>query len=93
MVLHPDVVKKAQEEIDRVVGRDRLPDFSDKERLVYVSAIVKETMRWQNVTPIGLCFFLDLPISNRLTRVPKVSRIFLLRMTSIMAILFQRVPL
>jgi len=54
MVLNPEVVKKAQEEIDRVVGRDHLPDFSDKEKLVYVSAIVKETTRWENVAPIGL---------------------------------------
>jgi len=54
MVLHPEVTKKAQEEIDRVVGRDRLPDFSDKEKLVYISAITKETMRWEGVAPIGL---------------------------------------
>jgi hypothetical protein len=30
MLLYPDVQKKAQEEIDRVVGRDRLPNLNDR---------------------------------------------------------------
>lgn len=45
MVLYPDVQKKAQEEIDRVIGRDRLPEFEDEASLPYVSALVKEAMR------------------------------------------------
>jgi len=53
MVLHPEVVKKAHEEIDSVVGSSRLPDFGDKDKLVYITAVVKETLRWQAVTPIG----------------------------------------
>ena len=42
MVLQPDVQAKAQAEIDRVVPRDRLPNFSDKERLPYVGCVVAE---------------------------------------------------
>jgi len=53
MTLHPEVVQKAHEEIDRVVGNDRLPDIGDKNSLIYISAIVKETLRWQVVAPIG----------------------------------------
>jgi hypothetical protein len=53
MVLHPDVQRKAQEEIDRVVGNDRLPTFSDRELLPYVDALTKEVMRWHVVAPIG----------------------------------------
>lgn len=30
LILYPDVQKKAQEEIDRVVGRDRLPSLQDR---------------------------------------------------------------
>ena len=40
-------------EIDSVVGVDRLPDFDDEASLPYVSALVKEVMRWHPVTPIG----------------------------------------
>jgi Cytochrome P450 len=40
MSLYPDVQKKAQEEIDAVVGHDRLPTFEDRERLPYVDVSV-----------------------------------------------------
>jgi hypothetical protein len=45
MLIHPEVQLRAQEEIDSIVGVDRLPDFSDIPRLPYLSAIVKETLR------------------------------------------------
>ena len=53
MALNPDALKKAQEELDRVVGSDRLPDFSDQVDLPYISAIVKEVLRWGCPLPIG----------------------------------------
>lgn len=46
MVLHPEVAKKAQAEIDAVVGRDRLPDFEDRESLSYINCILKEILRY-----------------------------------------------
>lgn len=54
MVLHPEIAKKAQAELDDVVGQDRLPDFSDKAKLPYVCAVVNEVMRWNPVTPAGV---------------------------------------
>ena len=55
MAMHPDVQRKAQAEIDAVVGQDRLPDFSDRAKLPYVNAIVKETLRWHSISPLGEC--------------------------------------
>ncbi|KAM5536785.1 hypothetical protein V8D89_009503 [Ganoderma adspersum] len=54
MSLHPDVQKKAQAELDAVVGSHRLPEFADQAALIYVSALCKEALRWQNVTPMGV---------------------------------------
>ncbi|KAF9040485.1 cytochrome P450, partial [Hymenopellis radicata] len=54
MVMYPEVQQKAQEEIDSVVGRDRLPSFEDMERLPYIRAIVKEALRLNPVDPLGL---------------------------------------
>ncbi|KAE8361460.1 cytochrome P450 [Aspergillus caelatus] len=54
MVLNPDVQKRAQEEIDRVVGTSRLPDLSDRDNLPYINAVVKEVLRWHPVTPLGV---------------------------------------
>ena len=45
MMLHPEVVMKAQAELDSVVGADRMPEFDDREHLPYINAIVKETLR------------------------------------------------
>ena len=54
MVLNPNIMKKAQEELDRVVGKGALPDFSHTENLPYIDALVKEILRWSPPLPIGL---------------------------------------
>ncbi|TBU24770.1 cytochrome P450 [Dichomitus squalens] len=54
MSLHPEVLTKAHAELDAVIGPHRLPDFSDKDSLVYVNAIIKEAMRWHTVLPMGV---------------------------------------
>ena len=54
MVGCPEVQEKAHKELDAVVGSRRLPTFEDLTSLPYVTAIIKETARWQVVTPIGL---------------------------------------
>lgn len=46
LVLHPHVQRKAQEEIDRVVGSQRLPDFGDRDSLPYVQCVANEVMRY-----------------------------------------------
>lgn len=46
MIMFPHVQGKAQEEIDRVVGTDRLPSFDDRGKLPYIDALVKVSLRW-----------------------------------------------
>jgi cytochrome P450 len=53
MVLHPDIMRKAQYELDTVTGRDRLPTFEDRPRLPFVDAVCKEVSRWRPVIPLG----------------------------------------
>ena len=45
MLRHPDVLQKAQDEMDRVVGNNRLPDFEDKDSLPYLNALITELYR------------------------------------------------
>ena len=54
MSLWPRVQKKAQAELDEVVGPHRLPTFSDRPALPYVNAIMKEVNRWHTSTPQGV---------------------------------------
>lgn len=53
MCLYPDVLRRAQAEIDAVVGRDRMPTFADRPHLPYIRALVKEVQRWRPVAPVG----------------------------------------
>ena len=54
MTRYPDVQRKAQAELDAVVGPHRLPEHSDMASLPYITAIVKECLRWRHVAPISV---------------------------------------
>ena len=56
LALHPEAQKKAQAEIDAVIGSDRLPDIQDRSSLPYVNAVIKEMMRWHLAAPFGGLF-------------------------------------
>jgi len=54
MVVFLDVQKKVQVELDEVVGCRQLPIFAHYEKLPYICALVKETLRWWPITPLGI---------------------------------------
>ena len=54
MTLYPQIQRSAQRELDEVVGSGRLPEFSDRDSLPYITAVIKECSRWQPVAPLGL---------------------------------------
>ncbi|KAF7300106.1 Cytochrome P450 [Mycena kentingensis (nom. inval.)] len=49
-----ELTNKAQEELDRVVGRDRAPTFEDRSQLPYVECVLQEVFRWAPPVPLGL---------------------------------------
>jgi len=53
MAQNPEVQRRAQAEIDSVVGTVRLPDFGDRSSLPYVEAVYRETLRWHPAAPLG----------------------------------------
>ncbi|CUA71441.1 O-methylsterigmatocystin oxidoreductase [Rhizoctonia solani] len=76
MVLHPEVQKKAQEELDFVIGSDRLPTLEDRTQLGYVERVVQETLRWAPVSPLAIphtCFQDD---TYKGYRIPKGAMVF-----------------
>ncbi|EJF55407.1 cytochrome P450 [Dichomitus squalens LYAD-421 SS1] len=54
MSLYPNVQRKAQAELDAVVGPGRLPELEDLDQLPYVNAIIKEALRWHHPTPLAV---------------------------------------
>jgi cytochrome P450 len=53
LLSNPDAVRKAQEELDRVIGSSRSPTFDDEEKLPYVRAIIKVTITKTPVDCLG----------------------------------------
>ncbi|KAL2269692.1 hypothetical protein VTJ83DRAFT_1876 [Remersonia thermophila] len=54
LMQNPLVQRRAQEEIDCVVGRDRLPTWSDLPGLQYVNLVLQETYRMNPLSPLGV---------------------------------------
>ncbi|CAN8099862.1 unnamed protein product [Discula destructiva] len=57
LALNPRCIARARQELDAVCGTGedvRLPTFEDRQNLPYVSAIVKEAIRWRPILRIGL---------------------------------------
>jgi len=54
LVQYPEVQRRAQEELDSVIGRERLPTHEDRGLIPYTEAICREALRWQPVTPLGV---------------------------------------
>lgn len=54
MACNLDSQEKARQEIYRVVGTGRLPEYGDRPALPYVDALYREVMRWYPVSPLGV---------------------------------------
>ena len=54
MAANPEVQKRAQEELDSVIGLGRLPTIEDKPSLPYITALMKECLRWRSVVPLSV---------------------------------------
>ena len=54
MAIHPEVQKRAQRELDQLLGGERLPTLSDQDDLPYISAMIKEIYRWHVPLPVSV---------------------------------------
>ncbi|KAF9488920.1 cytochrome P450 [Pleurotus eryngii] len=75
MLLHPEIQRKAQDELDTYLG-PRLPVFEDMPHLPYVRAIMLEALRWQPVLPLGKPILLFQPSHYKGYFIPKGSTVF-----------------
>ncbi|KAI8937386.1 hypothetical protein NX059_006590 [Plenodomus lindquistii] len=71
MVAYPEVLRKAHEELDRVIGQDRMPTFADEPNLPYVRAIIKEQQRWRCIAPMSFQHCSDKENTYNGYRIPK----------------------
>lgn len=71
MTLYPEVQEKVRHEVDEIIGRDRMPTFTDRTRTPYLEATICEIQRMSTLVP------LNIPHRNRMEtnicgyRIPK----------------------
>ncbi|XP_041516926.1 cytochrome P450 2C25-like [Microtus oregoni] len=71
LLKHPDVTAKVQEEIDRVVGRNRSPCMQDRSHMPYTDAVIHEVQRFISLIPINLPHAVTCDIKFRNYIIPK----------------------
>lgn len=54
LVQYPEIQVKVAAEVDKVVGRDRLPSLTDRESLPYTTATLYEIMRYSSIVPLSV---------------------------------------
>ncbi|XP_013366911.1 PREDICTED: cytochrome P450 2D17-like isoform X1 [Chinchilla lanigera] len=53
MILHPDVQRHVQQEIDEVIGQGRRPEMGDQARMPFTNAVIHEVQRFADIAPLG----------------------------------------
>ncbi|XP_065776095.1 cytochrome P450 2C19-like isoform X2 [Muntiacus reevesi] len=71
LLKHPEVTAKVQEEIDRVIGRHRIPCMQDRSHMPYTDAVVHEMQRYIDLAPTNLPHAVTRDITFRNYFIPK----------------------
>ncbi|KAG8523602.1 Cytochrome P450 2C9, partial [Galemys pyrenaicus] len=71
LLKHPEVTAKAQEEIERVIGRHRSPCMQDKSHMPYMDALVHEVQRYIDLLPVNLPHAVTRDVRFRNYLIPK----------------------
>ncbi|KAF5307365.1 hypothetical protein FQR65_LT07082 [Abscondita terminalis] len=53
LCMFPEIHVRVQEEVDRVVGRSRLPTLDDRKNMPYTEAVIRESLRFDPVFTIN----------------------------------------
>ncbi|XP_054292214.1 cytochrome P450 2C9 [Pongo pygmaeus] len=83
LLKHPEVTAKVQEEIERVIGRNRSPCMQDKSHMPYTDAVVHEVQRYIDLLPTSLPHAVTCDIKFRNYLIPKGTTI-LISLTSVL---------
>ncbi|XP_035687440.1 steroid 17-alpha-hydroxylase/17,20 lyase-like [Branchiostoma floridae] len=71
LAVHPEIQEKVAAELDSVVGRDRLPELSDREATPYMEATMHEVMRMASMDPLSLPHATTVDTTLRGYQIPK----------------------
>ncbi|XP_033089646.1 cytochrome P450 2D17 isoform X1 [Trachypithecus francoisi] len=76
MILHPDVQRRVQQEIDDVIGQVRRPEMGDQARMPYTTAVIHEVQRFGDIVPLGVTHMTSRDIEIQGFLIPKGTTLF-----------------
>ncbi|XP_023558295.1 cytochrome P450 2D17-like [Octodon degus] len=71
MILHPDVQRRVQQEIDEVIGQGRRPEMADQARMPFTNAVVHEVQRFADIAPMTLPHMVSCDVELKGYLIPK----------------------
>lgn len=77
LLRHPQDLQIAQEELDRVVGQERLLQEAECEKLQFLDCIVRETLRLHPPTPLAIPHFSKNECHLRGFTIPKATTAYI----------------
>ncbi|XP_006866917.1 PREDICTED: cytochrome P450 2D17-like isoform X1 [Chrysochloris asiatica] len=77
MILHPEVQRRVQQEIDEVLGQERRPEMADQARMPFTTAVVHEVQRFADIVPLGVPHMTSRDTEVQGFLIPKGTMLFL----------------
>uniref|UniRef100_A0A8C5VP89 Cytochrome P450 2D6 n=1 Tax=Microcebus murinus TaxID=30608 RepID=A0A8C5VP89_MICMU len=77
MILHPDVQRRVQQEIDEVIGQVRRPEMGDQAHMPYTTAVIHEVQRFADIIPMGVPHMTSRDIEVKGFLIPKGTTLFI----------------
>ncbi|KAL2775509.1 cytochrome P450 2D6 isoform 1, partial [Daubentonia madagascariensis] len=83
MILHPDVQRRVQQELDQVIGQVRRPEMGDQAHMPFTTAVIHEVQRFADIVPLGLPHMTSRDIEVQGFLIPK-GTMLLLNLSSVL---------